>query len=88
MMTLEKGSGGRACKMNTNIDASQSMDALYRSLQTYIDAGKTIDTVFASFPTGFPDKINSLFQGYLAGTNTWDELVEQSKAFWSEARAK
>ncbi len=67
-----------------NLKAS---DPLARDILAYSNEGNTMPWVFMGMPAGWAmDVLGSNIQSYLAGDMTWDELVEDAKVEWAEAR--
>ena len=64
-----------------------TVDPLNREMLDYLSRGKTVNWVFTSYPTGFAETMNNLFQGYLTGDLTWDDVVAQAKDDWAAKRA-
>lgn len=53
----------------------------------YASAGKTIQWVFMGYPSGWGmEKIGVDLQKYVDGKLTWDQLIENGKKSWEEAR--
>lgn len=52
----------------------------------YQNNGKTTPLVFGGYPSGWTDKLGTDIQGYLAGTLTWDQVIDNAKKNWKEMR--
>jgi len=62
-------------------------DPLARDILRYSNQGRTMPWVFMGYPTGWGmDKLGADIQSYLAGDLTWNQLVENGKETWAEAR--
>ncbi|MBU3092646.1 ABC transporter substrate-binding protein [Clostridium sp. CM028] len=67
----------------------QPTDALGKEVLRYVNEGKTIPWVFMGYPTAWGmEKFGTDVQKYIAGTITWDKLVDNMKTTWSAARKK
>lgn len=65
----------------------QPADALGKEVLKYSNEGKTMPWVFMGYPTGWgQEKLGTDMQKYIAGTLTWDKLVENAKANWATSR--
>ena len=65
----------------------QPKDALAKDIMKYASAGKTIQWVFMGYPSGWGmEKIGVDLQKYVDGKLTWDQLIENGKKSWEEAR--
>lgn len=70
-------------------ESLQPEDALSKEVLKYANEGKTMPWVFMGYPTGWGmDKLGADIQKYIAGDLTWDNLVNNAKKTWSEARTK
>lgn len=64
-----------------------AQDSLGREVMRYMNEGKTTPWVFMGYPTAWgEDVVGSNLQKYFAGQMTWEQLVEDSKAKWTEMR--
>lgn len=71
----------------TNYDGLEVNDSLSRSVQEYVNSGKTIPWVFNGYPSGWcMDVMGSQIQKYLSGNASWDEIIKISKDKWEELR--
>jgi raffinose/stachyose/melibiose transport system substrate-binding protein len=62
-------------------------DPLAKDILRYSNEGRTMPWVFMGYPTGWGmDRLGADIQGYLSGDLTWNQLVENAKATWAEAR--
>lgn len=52
----------------------------------YAENNKTTPLVFGGYPSGWSDALGADVQSYLAGSMTWDQVIENAKANWSELR--
>lgn len=52
----------------------------------YAESGKTTPLVFGGYPSGWSDKLGADIQSYLAGSMSWDQVIENAKANWQELR--
>lgn len=68
------------------VDKTGRLDVLMESANEYLAEGKTVDTAFTGFPTGFPEKMNELFQAYCSDLISWDEVKAQAIEAWSALR--
>lgn len=65
----------------------QPTDALGKDVLKYVNEGKTMPWVFMGYPTGWgQEKLGTDIQKYIAGTITWDKVVENAKANWATSR--
>lgn len=70
-------------------DNLQPSDPLSQDILKYARDGKTIPWVFMGYPSGWGiKKLGVDIQRYIAGDMTWDNLVEDAKKTWAEARNK
>lgn len=62
-------------------------DPLSQAVVKLSSDGKVVNAVFKGTPDGWgQDKFGAAVQGYIAGTSTWDEVVETAKNAWAEAK--
>lgn len=62
-------------------------DPLGRSIKEFAEAGKTMPWVFMGYPTGWGmEVLGTELQKYLAGEETWEDAINNSKAQWEELR--
>jgi raffinose/stachyose/melibiose transport system substrate-binding protein len=67
----------------------QAKDALARDITKYSSEGKTMQWVFMGYPSGWGmEKVGVDLQNYVDGKITWDQVVENGKKTWAEARIK
>lgn len=67
----------------------QPKDALAKDIMKYASAGKTMQWVFMGYPSGWGmEKLGVDLQKYVDGKMTWDQVVENGKKTWAEARQK
>lgn len=52
----------------------------------YAEEGKTTPLVFGGYPSGWSDALGADIQSYLAGSMTWDQVIDNAKANWQEMR--
>lgn len=65
----------------------EPQDSLGKAVKRYAEAGNTIPWVFMGYPTGWGMEIlGSNIQKYLDGSFTWEEVVTDSNAKWSDMR--
>lgn len=68
-------------------DELQPSDPLAKDILRFSNEGKTMPWVFMGYPSGWGmDKLGADVQGYLAGDLTWEQLIENAKTSWAEAR--
>lgn len=68
-------------------DTSKISDPLAKEIYNYAQQGKTMSWVFMGYPSGWGmNKLGADIQQYVSGKMTWDELVNNAKKTWSEAR--
>lgn len=70
-------------------DASdlQPTDPLAKDILKYSKAGNTTPWVFSGYPTGWYDKFLAAdIQKYIAGDLTWDKVISNAKASWTDIR--
>ncbi|WP_031547016.1 ABC transporter substrate-binding protein [Salinicoccus luteus] len=68
-------------------DTSQISDPLSQEIYEYSEEGNTSGWVFLGYPTGFSEEtFGDNVQQYISGDITWEEVVENSKAYWEENR--
>lgn len=65
----------------------QPKDALAKDIMKYAAAGKTIQWVFMGYPSGWGmEKMGVDLQKYVDGKLTWEQVIENNKKSWAEAR--
>ncbi|MCG8540510.1 MAG: ABC transporter substrate-binding protein [Clostridia bacterium] len=65
----------------------ESKDPLGRAVNRYVSEGRVMPWVFMGYPTGWGMEVMGVeIQKYLAGNITWDEVISNSQARWSELR--
>lgn len=70
-------------------DASKITDPLSKSIYEYAEAGKTIGWTFSGYPLNWAqNELGVNIQKYLSDAATWEEVINDSKAAWEEARAE
>lgn len=52
----------------------------------YAKNGKTTPIVVGGCPSGWTGEFGVEIQGYIAGTQTWEETIEHAKKLWTELR--
>jgi raffinose/stachyose/melibiose transport system substrate-binding protein len=69
-------------------DTSKISDPLSKQIYEYASEGNTISWVFQGYPVGpwGGDVLGANVQKYLSGEMTWEELENQSRSKWEEAR--
>lgn len=68
-------------------DELQPSDPLAKDILRFSNEGKTMPWVFMGYPSGWGmDRLGADMQGYLAGDLTWEQLIENAKTTWAEAR--
>ncbi|WP_243290486.1 ABC transporter substrate-binding protein [Bacillus sp. FJAT-47783] len=68
-------------------DADKISDPLSKEIYQYAQEGKTIGWVFMGYPSGWGmDKLGVNIQKYVSDEMTWDELIDESRKSWEEAR--
>ncbi len=68
-------------------DTSQISDPLSQEIYEYSEEGNTSGWVFLGYPTGFSeDTFGDNVQQYISGDITWEEAIDNSKAYWEENR--
>ncbi len=71
----------------TNYDGIEPQDSLGKAVKAYADAGKTTPWVFMGYPTDWGmNVLGTKIQGYFDGTLTWDQVISESQALWTETR--
>ncbi len=67
----------------------QPKDALAKDIMDYSKNGKTIQWVFMGYPSGWGmEKMGVDLQKYVDGKLTWNQVMENGKKSWEEARKK
>lgn len=67
----------------------QPKDALAKDIMDYSKNGKTIQWVFMGYPSGWGmEKMGVDLQKYVDGKLTWEQVIENGKKSWEEARKK
>lgn len=67
----------------------QPKDALAKNIMDYSKNGKTIQWVFMGYPSGWGmEKMGVDLQKYVDGKLTWEQVIENGKKSWEEARKK
>ncbi len=62
-------------------------DALGKAVKEYAGEGRIMPWVFMGYPTGWGmEVLGTEIQKYLAGDITWEELISNSQAKWTELR--
>ncbi len=70
-------------------DDLEPQDPLAQDVLAYSDEDRIMPWVFMGYPYGWgEDIVGSNIQAYLAGDLTWDELIEDAQAEWSDSRAE
>ncbi len=68
-------------------EALQPKDPLSAAVLNYANEGKTMPWVFMGYPSGWGENVvGADIQKYLDGSMTWENLVKNAKATWSEDR--
>ena len=68
-------------------DASRITDPLSSTIYSYVQEGKTMNWVFNGFPTDWAKgKLAVSIQKYLAGEESWEDAIRESKQSWEELR--
>jgi len=66
----------------------QPKDPLAADIMKFAKDGKTINWVFMGYPTGWGmEKLGVSLQQYIDRKISWDDVINQAKASWKEARA-
>lgn len=52
----------------------------------YAEEGKTTPLVFGGYPSGWSDRLGADIQSYLAGSMSWEQVIENAKTNWKELR--
>jgi len=72
----------------SGFDSSKIADPLGKATYEYIDAKKTQGLVFGGFPTDWAQNgMAPDLQKYVAGKESWSDVVKNSEAAWKSARA-
>lgn len=69
-----------------NYEGIEPQDALSKEVKKYTDAGRTMPWVLRGFPTGWSLNVGGSVQKYLSGDITWDQVTEEAKEAWKDAR--
>lgn len=71
----------------TNYEGIEPADPLGKAVKRYAEEDKTLPWVFTGFPHQWGQEVfGTGVQQYFSGELTWDELIENAKATWQEAR--
>lgn len=70
----------------TNYEGIEPQDALSKEVKRYADEGKTLPWVLRGFPTDWGLNVGGSVQKYLSGDITWDQVTEEAKEAWKDAR--
>ncbi len=71
----------------TGYDNFPAQDALGKEIMRFQAEGKTTPWVFMGYPTAWgEDTLGINLQKYVAGELSWEEVIEDAKAKWIEAR--
>ena len=71
----------------TNYDDLEPEDPLSKAVKKYAENSKTIPWVFTGFPHAWGQEVFGVnVQRYFSGEMTWDEIVNDAKLKWEEAR--
>lgn len=71
----------------TGYDNYPAADALGRAIMEYQASGKTTPWVFMGYPTAWGEEtLGANIQKYLGGEMTWEQVIDDAKAKWAEAR--
>lgn len=70
-----------------NYDGMEPEDPLAQSILQYADEGKVLGCVFKGFPDGWSTNVmGAKVQGYIGGTLTWEQALQQAADSWAESR--
>lgn len=91
MFTSDVGKDTQINVMNNNLPFKNMEDYPVQNViaaegNEYAAEGKTTPLVFGGYPSGWMDAFGAEVQSYIAGTKTWEEVVESGKAAWAELR--
>lgn len=68
-------------------DTTKISDPLSKEIYEYAKAGNTINWVFMGYPTDWGmNMLGADIQQYVEGSLSWEQLVENAKMSWAEAR--
>ncbi|WP_026673937.1 ABC transporter substrate-binding protein [Alkalihalobacterium bogoriense] len=68
-------------------DSSKISDPLAKEIYQYAQEGRTIGWTFMGYPSSWgQDVLGVAIQKYLSDGQSWDDLVEEVKTAWEEAR--
>ncbi|SHJ72782.1 ABC transporter substrate-binding protein [Paramaledivibacter caminithermalis] len=68
-------------------DGLEPKDSLGKAVKRYANEGKTMPWVFMGYPTGWGQEVLGVeIQKYLAGEVTWEEVISNCTAKWTEMR--
>ena len=70
----------------TNYEGIEPQDALSKEVKKYTDAGKTMPWVLRGFPSDWGTNVAGSVQKYLSDEITWEQVTEEAKEAWKEAR--
>ncbi len=85
---------GKDCSinvMNNNVPFDNMADYPVQNVisaegNAYAAEGKTTPLVFGGYPSGWMDAFGAELQSYIAGTQTWEETIENAKTAWADLR--
>lgn len=69
-----------------NLDGYPVQNVIAADGNRYAEEGRITPIVSGGFPSGWQDTFGPGVQSYIAGTQTWEETIEQAKAAWADLR--
>ena len=70
-----------------NYEGMEPQDPLAQSILQYAEEGKVLACVFKGFPDGWSTNVmGAKVQGYIGGTLTWEQALQQAAESWAESR--
>ncbi|WP_455676038.1 ABC transporter substrate-binding protein [Pradoshia sp.] len=65
-------------------DTEKIADPLSQEIYRYAEAGNTLGWVFMGYPVGWNEDLGASVQKYVAGDQTWEELVKETQKIWED----
>ena len=69
-----------------NYDDYPVSNQISQLCESYAQSGNTTPLVQGSYPSGWSDLLGAGVQGYISGTETWDQVISDAKEQWSSLR--
>lgn len=66
--------------------SSEGLGGVGQGILKYSDQDKLIPWVFGSFPDGFANEATNLIQAYVAGRNSWGDVLSGLDAAWQKLK--